>query len=249
MRRLCMVRSSRCGEDGLSHGLTFSCFEGSPSLPVSTSALVTQAFARMNRSSLGELAGQVIERDLITHCTFSKESVSVAIEKLKLTLPPDDAHTLLRLILRGSGVEEPESAAVEEKPEQPQEAPPASEVDLGRPETAEQPAADTYHKRELFRAAQPAPSPETARTGTTAEEAPVGGDGGAFQEQSVSEEYLDSVLSFALTMRIIEGYTKDSESRTVTLRTGATSTGLSYWETLEYLTNSMLYELRPKTER
>ena len=52
------------------------------------------------------------------------------------------------------------------------------------------------------------------------------------------------MLAFAEEMRLIEGFDKDEDSGKVTLHTQATTTDMSYFETLEYLTSSILDELR-----
>lgn len=225
----------------------------------------------ISRSTLGELAGLAIERELIKHCTFSKSSVGIAIEDLNVSLSPDDARKLLQLVVAGAEAEP--LASGEKVPGVPAETPEsgtpspdtriresvfqdvarstAAEVQERKPhaDAPEASSPDTYLKREVFRAPHVSPQEVPTPTASPREELRSGGgDGDNYGDDAVSEEYLDSVLSFALTMGIIEGYTKDRDSRTVTLRTGATTTGLSYWETLEYLTNSMLYELRPRSE-
>jgi hypothetical protein len=222
-----------------------------------------------SRASLGELAGLAIEQALVTYCCISKENVRCAIGGLEIRLSPQDGRELLRLLLQGTTSQEaeeaqpvPEQGLSQEQPVKQQEPTQEKSAQEDRPSNAgERPrmiirgaesrisdteTTDAYQKRELFRAPSALSSQETARSSTPA---PMGGDGGQYRDDVVSEEYLDSVLSFALTMGIIEGYTKDREARTITLRTGATTTSLSFWETLEYLTNSMLYELRPKSER
>jgi hypothetical protein len=226
----------------------------------------------ISRSTLGELAGLAIERELIKHCTFSKSSVGIAIEDLNVTLSPDDARKLLQLVVTGTHTGQPVSEEGIPGSQAGQPEPATTSVDSDTREAVlqevarsavsesreheqqgpaqETPPSDAYLKRELFRAPQVSTPPDLPHSVAPAREEsqPAGGDGDTYREDAVSEEYLDSVLSFALTMGIIEGYTKDRDSRTVTLRTGATTTGLSYWETLEYLTNSMLYELRPRSE-
>ena len=61
----------------------------------------------------------------------------------------------------------------------------------------------------------------------------------------MGEAYLKSVLTYSVSLGVIRSYQIDRGARQVVLRTGATTTTLSYWEALEYLSNAMLYELRP----
>lgn|GEM_PF-5502559 len=223
----------------------------------------------ISRSTLGELASLAIERELIKHFTFSKSSIDISIGDLNINLSPEDARKLLQLIIAGATREAPTPGKEQAGSDESHAASPDIQVreavlqevtqdtaavfqeDKPPVHVQEAPQADAYQKRELFRAPQVSASPDQPYNATLLKEEvrSADGHGGTDEGDDVSEEYLDSVLSFALTMGIIEGYTKDRDSRTVTLRTGATTTGLSYWETLEYLTNSMLYELRPRTER
>ena len=58
------------------------------------------------------------------------------------------------------------------------------------------------------------------------------------------EAYVDAVLSLAGRLRLIESYRKNQAANRIVLRTRATTTEMSYLETLEYLTGSILEELR-----
>jgi hypothetical protein len=96
--------------------------------------------------------------------------------------------------------------------------------------------APELRRRSLF---TPFPVDSTGSSGLT-----LASNGGPSVSPENDEAYVDAVLNCAEKLNLIEGFNKDRASHRVTLKTKATTTDMTYYETLEYLTSTILEELR-----
>ncbi len=189
--------------------------------------------------SLGEVAGEAIRRKKVQMLVWRPDSLTLTLGTPEVTLSPDEARLFLSLLLRTSPAADlfknaAPTTAPEEEPPVVRSARKADEPDL-------------YQKRELFRSnisrikaeerGSPPSEPEIVPE-------PLAGVAAASSEPLSPKAYLAAVLTFSKSLGIIEGYeTMDAEGK-VRISTGATSTILTTWEALEYLSNAMLFEMR-----
>lgn len=193
-------------------------------------------------TTLCEKLELALEHHLVDFCYLTRKAVVLSMGGHPLSYSHEEARSFLDVLLKGwaqyqkpsggkstqEGVVEASAAPVIEQAESilaPQ--PPSGEA-VPEPERAAEPAQEEGPAEEV-----PAPTDEPA------EAPPV----------QPSEGYIDAVLAFAEAMRLIESFDKDDRTHKVTLRTSAATTEMSYFDTLEYLTTSILEELRMGEDR
>ncbi len=174
---------------------------------------------------LGELMELAMDNRLIDFCYMAPEGIVVSIGGRPLTFDTPAARSFLSSLLQG----------------------------WARSETQLQPATLAVELRERLTppatppAQPPLPSVDfgdgsgVALGNTTPWNIP--------EDASLAsnEAYVDAVLSCAEKLNLIEGFSKDRTRHRVKLKTRATTADMSYFETLEYLTGSILDELRTLT--
>jgi hypothetical protein len=94
------------------------------------------------------------------------------------------------------------------------------------------------------REAEPGPPPAPAPTSPLQPTPEIPREESTSQQPPTSEEYIELILSFSQRLGIIKDYYKDPYTRKVTLQTRDTTTDMSYFDTLEYLMDSILDMLR-----
>lgn len=187
--------------------------------------------ADISQTTLGELIELAVEKELVEFCYLARSVVVISIGGHQLSYPPEEARSFLRTLMQGWS----RARAPHEKEAHPMEALRGTLFPTGAgPSGQKQPEA----------ARPPGPTGSASPTEVEAKSSAAGMRAGRSGVISSSEDYIDAVLSFAEEMRLIEGFDKDERTGRVTLHTQATTTEMTYFETLEYLTNSILHELR-----
>lgn len=170
-------------------------------------------------SKLGELIERAVDNKLVDYCHVAPDVVVVSVGGQPFTFAPGEARAFLGNMVQGwIRTGERHKAGV---------APVDAHVQRGPV-----PVAPTQKVR-------PSLSLQN-HAGNSTLNGKVGGDGPVLSD----ETYVDAVLSCAAKLRLIEGYQKDRASHRIMLKTQATTADMSYFETLEYLTGSILDELR-----
>lgn len=173
---------------------------------------------------LGELIELAVDHRLVDFCHVAPDQVVVSLGGRPFTFAPGEARAFLGNLVQGWIRSEEQRK-------------PASAATEAYSQSTPVPTV----------AAQTVPIQSTRASASSQNHAIRGGSNGTVEvdEPAVSDDtYVDAVLSCAAKLRLIEGYQKDQASHRITLKTQATTADMSYFETLEYLTGSILDELR-----
>ncbi len=168
---------------------------------------------------IGDLIDQVVEKELVDFCYVARNTVVVAIGGRQFTFATSEGRDFLSSLVAGWAHSQGRGG----------HATLASDI-RGRTSTQSAPVQQI--------------NPAGADVAFEKLQGILNRSASRLQSTGSNREYLDTVLTLATNLNVIEGYEKDEPARRIKLRTNATVADLTYIEALEYLTSSILEELR-----